>query len=133
VALPGPGGVWLPRKLERQVARWEREPALGLVHCGYEEIDGAGRRGGTCLLGVEGRVADRLLLFEQPVVLGGGSGVLIPRAVFEAVGGFDPRLSTSADWDLYYRIASRWAIGFVPEVLLQYRRHAGSMHTNVRV
>jgi hypothetical protein len=73
-----------------------------------------------------------MLRFDRPVILGGGSGTVIPRSWFTAVGGFDPRLSTSADWDLYRRIASRARVGFVPEVLLQYRQHGANMHRNVR-
>jgi GT2 family glycosyltransferase len=57
---------------------------------------------------------------------------VVPRAVFEDVGGFDERLSTSADWDLCYRIAERCRVGFVPEALVRYRFHGGNMHRNVR-
>jgi hypothetical protein len=56
--------------------------------------------------------------------------VVIPRTVFDEVGGFDERLSTAADWDLYCRIAARYPIGFIPEVLLRYRIHGSNMHTN---
>ena len=57
---------------------------------------------------------------------------MVPRAVFEEAGEFDKRLSTSADWDLYYRIARKHKIGFVPRVLLQYRLHPTNMHASVR-
>jgi glycosyltransferase involved in cell wall biosynthesis len=125
--------VWLPAKLERQLERCAAEPGLGLVHCGTEEIDESGRSLGERRDGLEGRgLGARMLLF-QPAILGGGSGVVIPRLVFAELGGFDPRLSTSADWDLYYRIAVRHPIGFVPDVLLRYRRHAANMHARVGV
>jgi glycosyltransferase involved in cell wall biosynthesis len=124
--------VWLPLKLERQVQRALDEPKPGLVHCGVEEIDEKGARLQTHLDGLEGSVAKDLLLFERPVILGGGSGILIPRATFEAVGGFDERLSTSADWDFYCRIALNQPVGFVPEVLMQYRVHGTNMHSNVK-
>lgn len=124
--------VWLPRKIERQVGRFLSEPDLGLVHCGIEEIDANGQRLNQKVDGMEGSVADELLLFRRPVILGGGSGAMIPRRVFEEVGGFDTALSTSADWDLYYRIARRYQVGFVGEVLLQYRLHGSNMHSNIR-
>jgi len=73
-----------------------------------------------------------MLLLSEPVILGGGSGVMIQRDVFEQHGGFDPRLSTSADWDLYYRIAARARVAFVPDVLMRYRIHLSNMHRNVR-
>ncbi len=124
---------WLPEKLERQVARLEREPGLGLVHCGVEEIDGDGRPLDIRTDGIEGDVAQRLLRFDGTAILGGGSGALIPRAVFDRLGGFDPLLSTSADWDLYYRIATGHRVGFVDDVLVRYRVHGAGMHTNVDV
>jgi glycosyltransferase involved in cell wall biosynthesis len=124
--------VWLPRKLELQAARFGGKHEPGLVHCGVEDINDAGLPLCRHLDGLEGRVATDLLLFRRPVILGGGSGIVIPRAVFEETGGFDTQLSTSADWDLFYRIASRYEVGFVAEVLLQYRLHGSNMHGNVR-
>src|SRR5436190_9018266 len=31
--------LWKPRKLELQIARFEADPGLGLVHCGAETLD----------------------------------------------------------------------------------------------
>jgi len=124
---------WLHHKLELQRDRFLADPDLGLVHCGYEEVDVSGNMlGHKYLQGLEGWVADEMLLFSRPVILGGGSGFLLPRKTFFTLGGFDERLSTSADWDLFQRIARRARVGFVPEVLLRYRRHGSNMHGNVR-
>ncbi|MGV3722828.1 MAG: glycosyltransferase family 2 protein [Actinomycetota bacterium] len=124
--------VWRPQKLERQVERFQREPGLGLVHCGVEEIDAEGNVLRRQQDGLEGSaVAREMLLFRSPTILGGGSGVMIARSAFDEVGGFDPRLSTSADWDLYFRLASRCPVGYVPEPLLQYRLHGSNMHGNI--
>jgi len=124
--------LWLPGKLEQQVLRFAVEPNLGLVHCGVEDVNAAGMPLRQHLQGMEGRVAAEMLLFRRPVILGGGSGVVIPRSVFTAAGGFDIRFSTSGDWDLYYRIAARYQVGFVPEVLVRYRLHGTNMHGNIR-
>jgi glycosyltransferase involved in cell wall biosynthesis len=123
--------IWLPQKLSFQIQRFEKEPALGLVHCGLEFIDGQGTAIGSETDGLEGDVSVHMLLFRRPVILGGGSGAVIRKAIFDELGGFDPCLSTSADWDLYYRIASRSRVGFVPDVLLRYRIHTGNMHRNI--
>jgi glycosyltransferase involved in cell wall biosynthesis len=122
--------LWLPTKLERQLHCFEGDPRLGLVHCGVEEIEEDGRPGACRLDGRDGDVWREMLLFE-PAILGGGSAVLIPRLIFQQSGGFDQRLSTSADWDLYFRIAARHPVGFVPEVLVRYRFHGGNMHANL--
>ena len=131
VAFLDPDDAWLPSKLERQVARWCREPDLGLVHCGVQMIDARGETLEVRLDGREGWLATEMLLFEQTTVLMAGSSALIPRPSFEAVGGFDPRLSTSADWDLCYRIARRQRVGFIPDALIRVRVHGANMHANI--
>ncbi len=123
--------AWLPAKIEREVRRFAFEEDLGLVHVGMREMDADGNEFRERLNGGEGRISNQLLLLATGGILGGGSGFMVPRAVFDEVGGFDTALSTSADWDLFYRIASRYPIGFVSEVLLKYRVHGSNMHANI--
>lgn len=123
--------VWFPKKLEKQAQRLLRDPELGLVHCGIQEIDANGAKLETFLEGMEGWVAREMLLFERPVIHSLGSTGLIRRNAFEAVGGFDPDLSTSADWDFCYRVALRRRIGFIPEALVYYRVHNNNMHSRI--
>lgn len=125
--------VWLPTKVEKQVARFQSDADLGLVHVGLQEVSLQGDVLRTRLEGLEGWVSHELLLLSRAVVLGAGSGAMIPREVFREVGGCDSRLSTSADWDLCYRISRRYRVGFVPEVLFKYRMHSSNMHGNIRV
>lgn len=123
--------VWFPTKIERQVAMFENDDRLGLVHVGVVEIDGEGNSLLERTDGMSGKVADELLRFEQTVILGGGSGFIVPRRVFDEIGGFDTRLSTSADWDICYEVSRRYPIGFVREILLKYRVHSSNMHGNI--
>lgn len=125
--------AWSPQKLERQVSRLLADPDLGLVHCGEVVTDASGAVLAVRVEGGEGWVAHELLRYQRVVVVAPGSTALVPRRVFEAIGGFDPRLSTFADWDFSYRIASRYRIGFVPEAMVQVRSHGGSMQRNVCV
>jgi glycosyltransferase involved in cell wall biosynthesis len=123
--------AWRPEKLAEQTALFVASPDLGLVHCGMEEVDAQGRTLRTRVDGLDGRVAEEMLLFRRTAILGGGSGAVVPRALFEQVGGFDESLATSADWDLHHRIARRAPVGFVPRVLLRYRVHGANMHADV--
>ncbi|MEO6392805.1 MAG: glycosyltransferase [Pyrinomonadaceae bacterium] len=123
--------IWLPEKLARQVERFVREPEVGLIHTGVLEVDEAGETLSVRMDGLEGDVALDLLLFQRPVILGGGSGMLIPATIFAELGGFDERLSTSADWDLFFRVAANHRVGFVPEIMLHYRIHGANMHGNI--
>ena len=118
--------VWLPRKLELQAARIEADPGLGLVHCG---VDFAGT--GIRLDGMEGSVALEILRLERSVIVAHGSGVLVPRRVAEEVGGFDVRMRVSEDWDFCYRVAARYRIGFVAEVLVLHARHATGLQNDI--
>ena len=124
--------AWLPRKLELQVRRFGSEPDLGLVHCGVRDVDSKGVPLREHLDGLEGWVALELLLFRRAVILGGGSAAVVRRSAFLEVGGFDTRFRHSEDWDFYYRVASVYKVGFVPEILVHYRLHGGNMHRNVR-
>lgn len=76
-------------------------------------------------------MSDDLLMLKREGILGGGSGLMIPRKIFDEVGGFDTRLSTSADWDLFYQISKRYSVGFINEILIKYRMHNSNMHANV--
>lgn len=123
--------VWHPKKIELQVERFLTEQEIGLIHVGVQDIDADGRPLAQHLDGMEGEVATHLLLFERGVILGGGSGIMVSRKVFDEIGGFDTRLSTSADWDLFFQVSSRYRTAFIPEILLNYRIHGSNMHGNI--
>ncbi|MGI8469851.1 MAG: glycosyltransferase family 2 protein [Pyrinomonadaceae bacterium] len=131
IALLDADDMWLPEKIERQIQKFTENSEIGLVHVGVEEFDDAGNILKTRLNGMAGEVSHELLLSKNAVILGGGSGMMIPRKVFEEVEGFDLRLLTSADWDLFYRVSRSYKVGFVNEVLLRYRIHGSNMHGNV--
>lgn len=123
---------WLPTKLEGQIELYRQDPELGLTHCWVEEFN---EQQGTIALrreGLAGWVSRELLLLERPVILGGGSGLMLPRELFDEVGGFDELLSTSADWEFFYRLAARRRVGLCPEVGVRYRLHGTNMHGNIR-
>jgi glycosyltransferase involved in cell wall biosynthesis len=51
------------------------------------------------------------------------SSVLFRRCVFEEVGGFDPDLGVSEDYELYLRIARQHPVCCHPAVVAEYRKH----------
>lgn len=123
--------AWFPAKLEKQLQKFAEEPELGLVHVGVEEIDADGIKIKNLRDGLDGMVSHDLLSLNRAVILGGGSGMMIPRKVFDEIGGFDLQLSTSADWDVFYQISRRYKVGFVSDILLKYRMHGANMHGNI--
>jgi glycosyltransferase involved in cell wall biosynthesis len=121
---------WLPEKLERQLAAFEEEPDVGLVHCAVRVVDVDGQLLTVHDDGRAGWLAEDLLLHKPAVVMPASTGI-VPTAVFRSVGGFDERLSTAADWELCLRIALRCRVAFVPDPLVSYRVHPEGMHFNL--
>ena len=130
IAFLDPDDVWFPEKIEKQLSKFKSDPELGLVHVGIEHIDARGDSLNVRLCGTEGWVLEDILL-GRPVIFGGGSGFVVPRRVIDDIGEFDTRMSTSADWDIFCRIAKNYRFGVVPETLLHYRIHGANMHKNV--
>lgn len=124
--------IWFPAKIEKQIELFAADEGVGLVHTGVVDVDSHGDRLHERTDGMNGWVAEKLLEFERAVILGGGSGMMVTKKAFEQVGGFDLRLSTSADWDFSYQVCSRFKVGFVPDILLKYRVHGSNMHGNIK-
>jgi glycosyltransferase involved in cell wall biosynthesis len=124
--------VWLPEKLERQMEKFFANEEIGFVHCSMTFISPNGDIIGENRNGMEGNVAGEFLRLRRGVVVGAGSTGIVKRNIFDEVGGFDTRLSTSADWDFCYRLARNHEIGFIIKPLVLYRIHNSNMHANIK-
>lgn len=124
--------TWEPTNLEKQIARFESDEEIGIVHCAMREFDGeTGETNCFYMEGGEDGVADNLLLWEGPVIVGPGGAVTVSRKAFDQVGGFDTRMKVGEDWDFCYRVARLFKIAFVAEPLVNYRNHNAAAHRNV--
>lgn len=115
-------------RTQQAIAEWNC-PELALVHADIDVIDAAGRPGGGTRLrkdrpppGVD-REAWRWLFHGRHFIF--NPTVALRREAVLAVGGFDPRLSLE-DLDCWLRLALRYPIARVPEVLASYRKHGGN-------
>jgi glycosyltransferase involved in cell wall biosynthesis len=73
---------------------------------------------------------EALLIENYPVTPG---TVLIRRAVWAELGGYEPATVPCDDWDMHLRIARRGGIGLVDHIILNWRRHPGAAsHTTRR-
>jgi glycosyltransferase involved in cell wall biosynthesis len=125
--------IWEPTKLERQMEKFRSDAQVGLVHCGMSEFDSdTGEIISFRLEGLEGWIADELLLWERPAVNVSGSSIMVTRAAFDEAGGFDPEITVGEDWDFVYRVARLYKVGFVSDPLIRYRSHAHSAHRNIK-
>ena len=125
--------VWLPEKLELQVACLLSDDSIGLVHCGIRRADSELRPVEDRTRGLSGDDLAAAMLLHQGTDLlhPSGSTMLVSRAALERVGYFDEELSGAEDWDLTYRIAKSFRIGFVSTPLVTYREHTTNVHRNI--
>lgn len=125
VAVLNDDDLWLPRKLEAQVAMLDANPKIGLVHTDGEFIDAANRlirgeplgfpypRTGT------GDMFPALIEHNKIIA----SSACFRRSLVEETGPFDPGFYGSGDWHMWLRLAEVAHVGFVPESLTRYRVH----------
>jgi glycosyltransferase involved in cell wall biosynthesis len=118
--------LWDPRKLEAQIAQLDAQPDLVAVGCFMRYLSASGRTLGRTGQEVGARDLERIAhgaLFPFPT-----SSLVVRRAAFEAVGGFDESFPHpgAEDLDLYARLAAHGRLACVPEVLGSYRIHPES-------
>ena len=121
--------LWLPNNLELKLEKMNRE-GFGLVHSDGQIIDEFGNLKEEVLAGEEGNLLEGLLLWKKTQIPS-PSSILIRREVIDKVGDFDEKLSTSADQDFYFRVASQYQIGRVDRITWYYRIHDRNMHQNI--
>lgn len=114
--------VYLPEKIERQVAQLRQYGRDVILYCDYNFIDEASRYLSTKRIKAPHPSEFRLaLLHSHPVH---GCTLLIPRRFLLEAGLFDEALRTSQDYDLWFRLARRHEFIHVPDVLINSRKHA---------
>lgn len=123
---------WLPQKLEKQMQVMLNAPeTVGLVYCRIRAIKADGDIAVCPNLSLKKEQLEGRLLGD---LVGGNvigtPAMLIRRQCLEQTGGFDEGLSCLEDWELILRIAEKWEIGFVDEILVEAHISEGSVSSN---
>jgi len=116
--------IWMPQKLERQLAKFSLEPDLGLVYSWVQSINPDGSTRFVSEPENEGWVHNEIILdnFQH-----NGSIQLVKKECFEKAGYFDESLLNAQDWDMWIRLAKYYKFGVVKEILVRYRVRSDSL------
>jgi glycosyltransferase involved in cell wall biosynthesis len=125
--------LWMPTKIERQVARIEADDRPGVVYCGFTLIDSKSNEIEPVPCAThEGWVLDHLILGN---FIGNGSAALVCRWVLKRTNGFESGLHHAdaqgcEDLLFYCRAAEYCRFGAVPECLVGYRMLPDAMSSD---
>lgn len=117
--------MWLPEKLEKQIAFLSENPEIKLVFSSAVMIDAGGR-----IIGDDSRKATATppkpltleeLCFRTHVL--STSTVLMAAALLRSIGGFDPSLRYAEDYDLWMRLRLHTEVYMMQAPLAYQRRH----------
>ena len=127
--------VWEPGKLERQLdCMKERGERTALVYCWHQWIDEKGASlGYKSNSTIEGDVRSAIMLRN---FIGSASVPLFRASAIERAGPYLTRDEQCGgqgceDWDLSIRIAEKWEVGLVDDVLVGYRQSNACMSSQV--
>jgi glycosyltransferase involved in cell wall biosynthesis len=120
--------LWNPDKLARQVALYDRYPGVGLLAGDVSQFDGTRtvweRQLHRTLFGstdVPHIVGEFYIPILECNAISTISQVMVPAAVLRKVGPSCETLAVASDYELYLRIACRYPIAFINEVLTRWR------------
>lgn len=132
VALLDDDDTWPSDKLEWQVAAFERTPEAVLVYGEDVRVDPAGNPLlVTPRSGYKRPSGSAYADFLEGCWIASPGQTLIRRSALQQVGGFDPTIWGSDDWDLYMRLAQVGPFQYENRIALHYRVHGGNASGNV--
>jgi len=132
IALLDADDVWLPQRLERGVKIMDAQPDTGFVHARVMRIDSQGKVTGQLRVATKymsGQIARHIYARRAHVIC---PTVLFRRSCLETAGWFDENMYATEDRDLWFRIASRFRVAFIDDVLANYRLSPFSVTSNLQ-
>ncbi len=125
IALLDSDDEWLPSKLEKQFAAWEKQPAYRVIHTNESWI-----RNGSPLKQLKKHKKFGGYIFQQclPLCVMSPSSILLHAEVFEKTGYFNESFPVCEDYDLWLRLSVEYPVLFLDEPLLvKYGGHSDQL------
>jgi glycosyltransferase involved in cell wall biosynthesis len=120
--------LWLPAKLERQLALLHGDPGLGVVYTRRLLIDPDGRQLEYREPELHRGLVVEAMFYRNFVCF---SSALVRRPVFTQAGYFDEDLPLAIDYDLWLRVAPAYRFDYVDEPLVQYRTGHANLSSRI--
>ena len=121
--------LWLPHKLERQVAFMDAHPECAIAQTEEIWVRG-GRRVNPGLR--HRKRAGGIFRDSLRTCLISPSAVILRNGLFRELGGFDERMAAAEDYDLWLRILVEQQVGLIAEALVMRRAgHPGQLSATV--
>jgi len=127
VAIMNADDISLPTRLEKQLVFLQRHPQVAVVGCQVQLLTGGSAPSIVARLPVEPAAVRAFLPLASPVA---HPAVMFRRQAVIDCGLYREQMMPAEDYDLWLRISEHHDIANLPEVLLQYRLHAGQVSAN---
>lgn len=125
--------IWYPQKLAIQLEQLAGDSNLGVSFTAYNQVE----PGTTTAIRHASWDSDPQVILEgllSECTIRSLSLALIRREILDLVPEFDENLPICCDWLMWLRVAAEGIrIGYIPEVLAEYRWHGGNLSANLAV
>lgn len=125
--------IWEKENLKKKVEFLQNNKSIGWVYSDMYLTDEKDQKRSLAPLGTDQNILDNILLWEEEVVPGPCSNIVVRRTFIEQGIKFDPDLSTAADQDFCIQLASKMRGAIIKEPLWAYRVLGNSMSRNIAV
>ncbi|HMR63834.1 MAG TPA: glycosyltransferase [Anaerolineae bacterium] len=110
-----------PARLERQLAYLQQQPDIGLLGTACRVLDNKKESERVVYQPLTDAELRRRLVRQNPFV---HSSVMMPRRVLESLGGYNEHFRISVDYELWVRLAQKYRLANLPDVLTAKRVHS---------
>ena len=137
ISLIGTDDLYVPDKIAKQVDLLEKDTLAGMVYTDTYLIDENGKRKfGTLMTSLlkcsfEYAPSGDILKELQQANFIHGLSMLIRKSVYDEIGGYDEALPFE-DYDMNLRIAKRYKVIFMDDILCLYRIHSQSYSSKTK-
>lgn len=135
---------WKPAKLRLQLEMMQKSEKIGVVYCSWTSVDEAGREMPPVIQFQRqwwwkphsGRAFPWILLphplqfIRNPII--SMTVPLVRTGLLREIGGFDPAMVPSDDWDLWIRLAHLCDFACVNQELALYVHHSAQQHKQMK-